>query len=385
MLLSPLDSLPRAGDPLERVMALSGLAQALFAAAPEALLLLDPATEQVLDANPVAQTLCGQARDQLVGRSVHELIHGDSLDNPLSKSLHETAGFQDQDGYALDSPDQVQRIPLGMSLIHVEVPGAVPLALLTLRDRREQAATDRRLLTAETQRLDSLGVLAGGIAHDFNNLLTGILGNAGLARLSCAEGSPLLAPLEQIEVIAVRAADLCKQMLAFAGKAPCVIELIDVNALLRETAELMRVRLSPRAELHFDLAEALPPVHADETQLRQIVINLLLNASEALDEQAGVIRLATGLRRLQAATAAFFPAQQVADGDYVMLEVQDSGVGIAPELQARIFEPFYTTKFTGRGLGLAAVLGIVRGHRGAIQVASILGWGTTVRVFLRRA
>jgi signal transduction histidine kinase len=378
-----LDSLARAGDPVERT--LPGLAQALFAAASDALLLVDPPTEQVLDANPLAQALSGRPRDQLVGRSVRELIHHDSLDNALCQSLHEATGFQDHDGYALDSAGHVLRIPLRVSLVHVEVPGATPLALLTIRDRRRQAAADRRLVMTEAQRLDSLGVLAGGIAHDFNNLLTGILGNAGLARLSCAEDSPLLAPLEQIEHIAVRAADLCKQMLAFAGKAPRTIELIDVNSALHETAELMRVRLSPQAELQFDLAEALPRVHADETQLRQIVINLLLNASEALNEQAGVIRLTTGLRSLQPpATSYWFPARQAAEGDYVMLEVRDTGVGIPADMQTRIFEPFFTTKFTGRGLGLAAVLGIVRGHRGAIQVDSVLGKGTTMRVFLRR-
>ena len=365
-------------------MALSGLAHALFAAAPDALLLVDPPTERVLDANPMAQALSGRPRDQLVGRRVGELIQHDRLDNALSKNLQEAAGLQDRDGYALDSADRILRIPLRVSLVHVEAPGATPLALLMFRDRRQQAAADRRLLMSETQRLDSLGVLAGGIAHGFNNLLTGILGNAGLARLSCAEGSPLLAPLEQIEIIAVRAADLCKQMLAFAGKAPRVIELTDVNSLLRQTAELMRVRLSPLAELQFDLAEGLPRVHADESQLRQILINLLLNASEALNEQAGVIRLTTGLRILQPpATSYWFPARQSPAGEYVMLEVQDTGVGIPPEMQTRIFEPFFTTKFTGRGLGLAAVLGIVRGHRGAIQVDSVLGKGTTMRVFLR--
>jgi len=238
----------------------------------------------------------------------------------------------------------------------------------------------------ETQKLESLGVLAGGIAHDFNNLLTSILGNASLARLDLPPHSPAEHCLEQIERTSLRAADLCKQMLAYAGKGRLVVQPLDLTRLVQDTAHLLQVSISKKAVLKFDLAAGLPPVLADASQLRQIVMNLVINASEAIGDRSGVIALHTGLvradRRYLADTQL---AHSLPEGDYVFLEVSDTGCGMTPELKARIFEPFFTTKFTGRGLGLAAVLGIVRGHRGALRVYSEPGKGSTFKLLLPMA
>ena len=245
----------------------------------------------------------------------------------------------------------------------------------------ERLALERKL--QESQKLESLGVLAGGIAHDFNNLLSGVLGNASLARMDLPAESPVQPFLEQIEFAAKRAADLCRQMLAYSGKGRFVVQRLDLNALIEETARLLQVSISKRAVLKFSLAEALPAVLGDATQLRQVVMNLVINASEAVGDKSGFISITTGLTRADRGyLAGTFSAPDLPDGDYIYLEIADNGGGMPPEVQARIFDPFFTTKFTGRGLGLAAVLGIIRGHKGALKVFSEAGWGTTFKILL---
>ena len=249
-----------------------------------------------------------------------------------------------------------------------------------------KAAAERQLLERklqESQKLESLGVLAGGIAHDFNNLLTGVLGNASLARMDLPAESPVQPYLEQIEAAAARAADLCKQMLAYSGKGRFVVNRLDFNALIEDTTRLLQVSISKRAVMKFQLAPGLPVVLGDATQLRQVVMNLVINASEAIGDKSGFIAITTGLTRADRAylSGAFF-ARDLPEGDYVSLEISDNGGGMSPEVLEKIFDPFFTTKFTGRGLGLAAVLGIVRGHNGALKVFSEQGWGTTFKILL---
>ncbi len=248
----------------------------------------------------------------------------------------------------------------------------------------EKARIEHKL--QETQKLESLGVLAGGIAHDFNNLLTGILGNASLARLDLPANSPAQPSLEQIELVAQRAADLCKQMLAYSGKGRFIVQRLDLSALVRDTADLLRLSISKNAVLKFSLAAGLPSINADATQMRQILMNLIINASEAIGEKSGVITVATGVMQADRAylTEAYL-SPNIPEGDYVFLEVSDNGSGMDAETRERIFDPFFTTKFTGRGLGLAAVLGIVRGHQGALKVYSELGHGTSFKLLLPRA
>jgi PAS domain S-box-containing protein len=251
----------------------------------------------------------------------------------------------------------------------------------TRRADAERQMLERKL--QESQKLESLGVLAGGIAHDFNNLLTGVLGNASLARAMLAADTEIAVHLEEIETAATRAADLCKQMLAYSGKGRFVVKRLDVNALVEETAQLLRISISKKAVLQFELAPELPAVVGDATQMRQVIMNLVINASEAIGEASGFITLRTGLVRADATwLQEALPAPEAVPGDYVFFEVTDTGRGMSPDVQAKIFEPFFTTKFTGRGLGLAAVLGIVRGHKGALKVTSHEGRGTTFCVLL---
>lgn len=251
---------------------------------------------------------------------------------------------------------------------------------------RRRALDERQIIERklqETQKLESLGVLAGGIAHDFNNILTGILGHASIAADTVGSGSPLFANLEQIQTAALRAADLCKQMLAYSGKGRFVVEKHDLNGLLRDTVSLLELSVSKRARLEFELAEDTLPVLADATQIRQVVMNLVMNASEAVAESTGIIRVRSGAMLadsgyLQKAHA----SSDAHPGKYVWFEIDDNGSGMTPEVLTRIFDPFFTTKFTGRGLGLAAVLGIVRSHHGAMHVESVSGYGTRFRVLL---
>jgi len=243
-------------------------------------------------------------------------------------------------------------------------------------DRME---TERRMLQA--QKLESLGVLAGGIAHDFNNLLTAMLGNASLARLDLPENSPAHSSLEQIELAAVRAAELCKQMLAYSGRSQLAAARVDLSSLVEDTTQLLQVSISKKCVLKLELHRPLPGILADSTQIRQIVMNLVINASDAIGERSGLIRVCTGLMRADRQyLEETFLSPDLTAGDYVFLEVNDNGCGMAPEVKARIFEPFYSTKFTGHGLGLAAVLGIVRAHHGAVKVYSEPGRGTTFKL-----
>ncbi|HWA85532.1 MAG TPA: ATP-binding protein [Opitutus sp.] len=264
-----------------------------------------------------------------------------------------------------------------------------PIMLSTVaRDITDQKEAERARLEAErnllqAQKLESLGVLAGGIAHDFNNLLTTMLGNATLARLDTPAGSDAERSIHQIELAALRAAELCRQMLAYSGKGKLTSALVDLNALVRDTTHLLHASISKKSTISFELAPALPSVHGDSTQLSQIIMNLVMNASDAIGDRAGHIGVHTGVMHVDRAyLASAYLAPTLDPGDYVFLEVCDDGCGMTPEVQARIFEPFFTTKFTGHGLGLSAVLGITRTHQGAIKVDSAPGRGTTFRLLL---
>ena len=233
------------------------------------------------------------------------------------------------------------------------------------------------------QKTESLGVLAGGIAHDFNNLLVAILGNAGLAMEDIDPSSPAHETVRDIETAARRAADLTRQMLAYSGKGKFVMQRIDLNAMVREMAQLLEISVSKKADLRFDLLPEPPCVEGDETQLRQILMNLIINASEALDGHRGTVTVRTGVRSCDRAyLESAFGGEALRPGEYAYFEVADNGRGMDAETLARIFEPFFTTKFTGRGLGLAAAQGIIRSHNGALRVSSRVGEGSRFRVLL---
>ncbi len=261
----------------------------------------------------------------------------------------------------------------------VRVLGAAQDITERKHSEEEQYKLERKLL--ETQKLESLGVLAGGIAHDFNNMLMSIQGNAGLALRDLPAGSCTRESVEQIEVVARRAADLTRQMLAYTGRGHFFLQPLDLNALAEEMIMLLNVSVAKTARLHYNLASQLPPIEADSSQIRQVVMNLIINASEAIGEANGTITVSTSLVQADRAyLAETYLAPDLAPGAYIRLEVADSGCGMDANMLTKIFDPFFSTKFAGRGLGLAAVLGIVRGHKGALKVQSECGQGTTFTI-----
>jgi PAS domain S-box-containing protein len=255
------------------------------------------------------------------------------------------------------------------------ISGTVVTAVdLTARKRMEEQLR-------QSQKLESIGLLAGGIAHDFNNLLTGILGNISLA-LEVTPPNPGQRMLESSLRAAERAADLVRQLLAYAGKGRFVIEPVDLSVTVRDLAPLLESSISKKVSLKLDLDPAPPAVDADLAQMHQLIMNLAVNGAEAIGEDCtGEVAIRVRVRSLE--QAAQEPA--LAAGTYVCLEVSDTGCGMDELTRAQIFDPFFTTKFTGRGLGLAAVAGIVRAHSGTVQVESAPGSGSTFRVWLPAA
>jgi len=344
--------------------------------------------------NPVAERLTGWKHLEAAGRTSTEVLAlvnrytGEPVTDPAHRAI---AG-----GMPVNMPPHtLLRSRHGREILIDD--SAAPIrgddgriygAVVVFRDCTEQIrlAEERQRLEEkmrEAQKLESLGLLAGGIAHDFNNLLTGIMGHASLCRAKLPDCNPMHESLEKIETTGQRAADLCKQMLAYAGKGKTSHGAVDMNTLVRDTLSLVSLSISKQVTVRQDLAADMRPVDGDATQLQQVVMNLLINASEAIGGHQGEIRIATGIKMTEAwefASAVLAP--ELPSGDYVCLQVRDTGGGMLPETLARIFDPFFTTKFTGRGLGLAATQGIVRTHHGALFVESVHGMGSTFRLLL---
>jgi signal transduction histidine kinase len=245
-----------------------------------------------------------------------------------------------------------------------------------VHDISERKRSEERL--RQSQKLESIGLLAGGIAHDFNNILTAIMGAANLME---GEFPPLGAGyIGTIVDAAEKGANLTRQLLAYAGKGSFVIEELDFSAVVRDMASLIRLSLPKSIAVQFDLRDGLPVVSADPGQVQQVLMNLVINAGEAIgEEKGGVVSVATGTEEV----AHVFTddlGSEVGPGRYVSLTVADNGSGMDERTKARVFDPFFTTKFTGRGLGLAAVSGIVRFQKGSITIASAPGKGSTFRV-----
>lgn len=284
--------------------------------------------------------------------------------------------------YTLRRPDGELRHVHGLTELQ-RGPAGEPLALVgTMQDITEQVEHEAERARLETQvhhaqKMESLGLLAGGIAHDFNNLLVGVLSNASLALLDIDEQAPIRDVVLDIERTAQRAAELTRQLLAYSGKGRFVVEPISLGALANEMAQLLRTVVSKDAELIIDTADGDALIKGDATQLRQVIMNLITNASDALEGKAGTVTVRTSLGLAEEPTAdALHYGELPASTPVAVLEVSDTGSGMSPEIAARIFDPFFSTKFTGRGLGLAATLGIVRGHHGRISVHSELNTGT---------
>ncbi|MEO5799002.1 MAG: response regulator [Gemmatimonadales bacterium] len=258
--------------------------------------------------------------------------------------------------------------------------GAVVGTIGMARDITERKRTDAHLRRA--QKLESLSVLAGGIAHDFNNLLLGVIGNASFARDELPANSPVLDFISEIEFSAHRAAELSRQMLAYTGKADVDRQQLHLSVVVAQAVDATKDALPPQATLHTDLATNVPLILGDAEQIGRVVGKLLKNAAEALGDRGGSITVRTARVQISTADIARLDIHgTLTEGDYVVVEVNDTGEGMTPETVSRIFDPFFTTRFVGRGLGLAAALGMMRGHHGGVQVESELGVGSTFRAY----
>lgn len=342
--------------------------------------------------NAAAEEIFGYSAAEMIGHPVTRLLPDDRREEETAKLAHAARGEPVPGFETLRRHKDGRLVDVSIVMSPIRNPaGRIVGVSASARDisARKQAEAQRREMDRklqETQKLESLGVLAGGIAHDFNNLLAGILGNASLARAELPASSEIALYLQQIDTAARRAADLCRQMPAYSGRSLFLVQRLDLNALVRDLHPLLNVSLGQHCTLQLDLATSLPPVLADASQLRQVVMNLVTNAAEAIGQRPGRVNLATGVVSLdRGAVPTLTHEYGIVPGEHVFLEVSDTGAGMDAATLEKIFDPFFSTKFTGRGLGLAAVLGIVRGHKGAIKVASAPEQGSTFTIYLPRA
>ena len=247
-------------------------------------------------------------------------------------------------------------------------------------DVTERKQVEQRLWHA--QKMESIGLLAGGVAHDFNNLLMGIMGNASLALDTIRPQHKARRAIQDVVRASERAADLTRQLLAYAGKGRFVVEHVEINELVRNLIPLIQPSIPRKARLVIELDNDLPGIDADKAQIEQVVMNLIINAAESIQDEAGTVTVTTRMRHIERGEGTQFLGEHEIKGRYLALEVRDTGSGMDEETRQRVFDPFFSTKFLGRGLGLSAALGIVRGHKGAIRVTSAPGEGTAVEVLL---
>ncbi len=263
---------------------------------------------------------------------------------------------------------------------HVDDTERVSHISFTARDISKEKQQQKK--QEHNQRLESLGVLAGGIAHDFNNLLTAIMGHASMA-CELIEEDERAEHLAAIVKSSQSAADLCRQMLVYSGKGKFIIEPLHVSTLVEDMGHLLSVSIDKKIIVHCDLAKPSPVIRGDRTQIQQLIMNLIINASEAIGNNNGTIHLRTGVWHIDGSSLpSIYLSEPLLAGNYAYIEVSDTGCGMSKNVQSHLFEPFFTTKFTGRGLGMSAILGIIRGHHGSIQLSSTVGEGSTFKIFL---
>ena len=360
----------------------------VFNAVNDALIIHDAQTGRLLDVNRRACEMSGYSRDEFLKLGIGPMCAGtpphtlQDLEQWNRKAL--TDGPQRVEFQTRHRDGHLFWVEASIRRVQIDSNDRLLVAIRDITERK--AAEDKRLnyerRLQEAQKLESLALLAGGVAHDFNNLLTAILGNIDLALLDVPRGSPARDSLVTAMTATHRAAGLAQQMLAYSGKGCFAVEPVDVPAAIRETSQILRVSISKNADLRLHFPADLPAIEADPSQFRQVVMNLVLNASEALENKPGTIDISAGVVEGSALSpASLWPHEKLEGGRYLYLEVADSGSGIPPDIIEKIFDPFFSTKFTGRGLGLAAVLGILRSHKGAIQVDSAPGKGTNFRVY----
>ncbi len=321
----------------------------------------------------VMQLIDSGSRQPII-HPIHRILSPDLSGSPVGEHLLINA-----DHAEIWIDDYVAPIMLNLQ----ETLGAVMvLRDASLRRRAEQERREQDRRAEELKHLERLRVLSSGAAHDLNNLLTGMRGYVELARMDIAEPGMVVESLDQIDIIAQRASDLAKHMLAYAGRAALITQTMDLNSIVHESIIMLRQSHLRAVNITIELADDLPMIEGDLMQIRQILLNLLVNAAEAIDPSKGQIILRTGIVTLAEKMISTLTGTELPTGKYVTLEVRDTGIGMDEPTRQRIFEPFFSTKFTGRGMGLAAVMGYLRTHQGTMLVDSAPGTGTLMTVLL---
>jgi two-component system, cell cycle sensor histidine kinase and response regulator CckA len=375
-------------DITEKVAAEEALRQSelwtrqVFENIPECIFVLDVTLDgrfKFVALNPAEERAVGLSLAEVAGKFIEDVL-------PEEVSKHVIANYRRciEAGSLISYEDELN-LDIGRRYFHTNL---IPLRNAAGRihriagcctDLTDVKHTQQQALAI--QKLESIGVLANGIAHDFNNLLGGILASSELALTDSAEPSPVREQLQRIRTASVRGAEIVRQLMIYGGKESPDFEPVDVSALVVEMLHLLKVSISKHATLKVELSDRLPAVHASPAQIRQVVMNLITNASEAIGEREGVIRATSSLVQVRGSSC-LGTAANLPEGDYVQLEISDTGAGMTPQTQANIFDPFFTTKQGGRGLGLSVVRGIVGAHGGAINVVSAPGQGTSFRILL---
>lgn len=367
VLIASVNSMLRIRDAERDVRNYASAWQSTFDSMQEGIAVLDSDTK-IVQANKSFLGIFPDSADPLAGM----------IDPSLHVSLRDLVSRVENGGESVKWEMTRDGSSFAISLNPIQTPSGKQGVICVVRDVTERNRMEENLRFR--RKLEEIGLLAGGIAHDFNNLLTGILGNASLA-LEAVELPARLRPLLQgVVVSSERAADLTRQLLAYAGKGRFCEERIDLSKLVRDTLRLVPSSVVT-VELKLNLDPEVPPIKGDATQIQQVMMNLIINASEAIGQQGGSISITTREIKLEAGEVATAFANYVLEpGRYVSLEIEDSGTGMDQATLARIFDPFFTTKFIGRGLGLSATLGIVQGHKGAIRVSSTVGKGSHFQI-----
>ncbi|MEL7296179.1 MAG: response regulator [Pseudomonadota bacterium] len=361
--------------------------KSFYEEAPDMLCSVDPADGRITTCNQRLVDSLGYTRDEIVGQHI-SFVYDPGCIKQVDRAFESfiSTGEATDPHIVLRKKDG-ERIDVSLRVSsHRDESGNIIASRSAWRDigaELEVSRLELELKIQKAQKMESLALLAGGIAHDFNNLLVSILGNANMAVSEIAIESPVAEKIQAIETAAKRAADLTKQLLAYSGSESHQKRVFDLSAVVAEMGHLLDVAISKKVVLNFGLAEDAILVLGDVTQIRQVIMNLLTNGSDAIGVTSGMITIRTGL---QIATADYLEGtllpQNVSAGTYGYLEVSDTGSGIDASDLEFIFDPFFTTKASGHGLGLAAVIGIVRAHGGTMQVYSEAGNGTTFKVLL---
>ncbi|QDU59457.1 Blue-light-activated protein [Planctomycetes bacterium Pan216] len=362
--------------------------RAIVESEPECVKLMDR-QGKVLDMNPAGLRMLGiESLEDVLGKSAYDIVereHHAEFRKGIEAVFRGEKTFQT---FEIRSNDGTRRWleQHAVPLWHPEHPDQVKSMLAVARDITQRKKTEEEVRALQTQmlhaqKMESLGILAGGVAHDFNNILTAILGYANLLVDEPTISRDNRDMLVRIGESAERAAELCSQLLSYSGRGSFVIKPVDLSSLVCETEQMIHVSLSKKTAVHFKLGENLPKVEADEVQLRQVIMNLVTNASDAIGDEVGELTIETG----RAPYDSFDCESNLAGGTcepgtYVYAKVTDTGCGMSPSTLEKMFDPFFTTKPTGRGLGMAAVLGVIRGHHGLITCDTTPGLGTTFTV-----